>query len=88
MKCHTNRMHFNMPALMHAVQCEQIKSEKLRCLLSSIMASVQAMTFWEVLWAEDYHNQMDQWTPATSTGESTHIMVSISFVEGAPLKDR
>ena len=24
----------------------------------------QAMTLWEVLWAEDYWNQMDTWTPA------------------------
>ena len=24
----------------------------------------QAMALWEVLWAEDYWNQMDTWTPA------------------------
>ena len=29
----------------------------------------QAVTLWEVLWAEDYWNQMDTWTPADAQEE-------------------
>ena len=28
---------------------------------------MQAMTLWEVLWAEDFYHQMGSWVPARST---------------------
>ena len=85
-KCHTDKIQFSMPAVMRVDQCEWSEARRLRCLLSTIMVSMQAMTFWEVLWAEDYYSQMNHWTPASSTGEIAHIMVSIVLCEGAPLK--
>ena len=34
------------------------------------------MTLWEVLWAEEYRNEMEHWTPAASRGGTAHGMVS------------
>ncbi len=36
---------------------------------------MQAVTLWEVLWAEDYRDQMDCWT-STDTGGDAHTSVS------------
>ena len=30
------------------------------------IAATQAMTLWEVLWAEEFYHQMDNWVPAGS----------------------
>ena len=45
-------------------------------LSSDFMLPMQAMTLWEVLWAEEYRNEMERWTSATSSGGTAHVMVS------------
>ena len=30
------------------------------------ITAMQAMTLWEVLWAEEFYHQMDNWVPARS----------------------
>ena len=31
------------------------------------ITAMQAVTLWEVLWAEEFYHQMDNWVPARST---------------------
>ena len=44
------------------------------------VAAMQAMTLWEVLWAEEFHNHMDNWMPAKSTVRLADSMVSTTAV--------
>jgi len=51
--------------------------------IEGIPQSMQAMTLWEVLWAEDYWNQMDKWMPAVSSRSHDQSLVSaiLSLIE-------
>ncbi len=58
-------------------------TEKTGKWVESIRPSMQAMTLWEVLWAEDYWNQMDKWMPAMSGRSHDQSLVSaiLSLIE-------
>ena len=44
------------------------------------VAAVQAMTLWEVLWAEGFYNHMDNWVPTKSTMRLADSTVSTTAV--------
>ena len=50
-------------------------TEKTAKWIEGIPQSMQAMTLWEVLWAEDYWNQMDKWMPAVSSRSHDQSLV-------------
>lgn len=47
---------------------------------------MQAVTLWEMLWAEDYWNQMDNWVAAHSTGGLLHSTVRAHLSFGVSIE--